>query len=1172
MATIVLQTAGAVVGGLLGPIGSAIGSAAGALLGYAIDRALIDSTREIEGPRLSGPRPFSAEEGTALPRLYGTARLGGIMLWATRFEEDLRTGRQGGKGGPRTKDYSYYANVAFALCEGPVAGVRRVWADGRELDLNNIEMRVHNGGEAMGADPLIEARQGAGNTPAYRGTAYVVFERFPLGDFGNRIPQFQFEAMRPVGSLNGRIRAVALLPGSTEYGLSPGVVTREPTPGEIIAENRHVLHGASDVVASLDELQALCPALEHVAVVVTWFGDDLRAGHCTVRPKVTGNADQNLSQPWLVSGIGRADAAVVSSHDGRAAYGGTPSDRSVINAIAEIKARGLSVTLYPFIMMDVPADNALTDPHSGASSQPPYPWRGRIGCAPADDKTGAARTQIETFCGSAETSDFAAEHDTIAFAGDPDDFGYRRMVLHYAHLAAAAGGVDAFLIGSELRELTTMRDASNAFPFVEQLCDLATDVRSVLGSGTKITYGADWSEYFGHQPPDGSGDAFFHLDPLWAHGDIDAVGIDNYVPLGDWQDGDAFGLGPDGATGAYDIGTMREAVGSGEGYDWYYASDADREARVRSPITDGAYSKPWIYRYKDFSGWWSNLHYDRVGGVEAGTPTAWTPGAKPIWFTELGCPAVDKGPNQPNVFPDAKSSEAAIPHHSTGARSDIAPFAYISAQLDHWSDMARNPLSGVYGGRMVDSDRAYLWAWDARPFPAFPSRSDVWGDGANWLRGHWLNGRIDGAALGDLINAILADHGMPNAGVGAAAGMVTGYLLADPSTARGALSPLVDLFGLRVGTRGDSLVFAQEGAAATPPQFVDEYVVPENEATLTRIRSAEIELPAELVLMFQDPLREYQTATARALALEDGARGQHRIAFPGVMDTGLGEALAADWLKRKAAAREQVRFALDQTRIDIEPGTLVRLDEAAATGTYLVTDVESGASRAVAARRLANGGPSPWRSVAPAPRPQRATREGPPLAIFLDLPMMPGVAGAENQLRIAVRARPWLPHAVYASAAESGFSRRAMVPAPAIIGVLAADAEEGSETVTVDLYDGELAGVEDARLLSGENLAALRAANGEWELLQFGEAEEIAPGRWQLGALQRGRFGTETEAAAGAGAGAYFVLADHAVVPAGLLQPEIGLELNWRIGPFGYDMSSSAFTSATLAGGLRASV
>lgn len=77
MATIVLQAAGAFIGGALGPVGSAIGSAAGAMAGYMIDRALIEGTRRVEGPRLGAMRPFMAEEGAPVARVYGTARLGG---------------------------------------------------------------------------------------------------------------------------------------------------------------------------------------------------------------------------------------------------------------------------------------------------------------------------------------------------------------------------------------------------------------------------------------------------------------------------------------------------------------------------------------------------------------------------------------------------------------------------------------------------------------------------------------------------------------------------------------------------------------------------------------------------------------------------------------------------------------------------------------------------------------------------------------------------------------------------------------------------------------------------------------------------------------------------------------------------------------------------------------
>ena len=45
--------------------------------------------------------------------------------------------------------------------------------------------------------------------------------------------------------------------------------------GETAGENTHVAKGVSDWNWSIDELVALCPNLERVALVVAWFGNDL---------------------------------------------------------------------------------------------------------------------------------------------------------------------------------------------------------------------------------------------------------------------------------------------------------------------------------------------------------------------------------------------------------------------------------------------------------------------------------------------------------------------------------------------------------------------------------------------------------------------------------------------------------------------------------------------------------------------------------------------------------------------------------------------------------------------------------------------------------------------------------------------------------------------------------
>lgn len=181
-------------------------------------------------------------------------------------------------------------------------------------------------------------------------------------------------------------------------------------------------------------------------------------------------------------------------------------------------------------------------------------------------------------------------------------------------------------------------------------------------------------------------------------------------------------------------------VQGGEGYDWYYGSDQDRIDQVRTPITDGS-GKPWVFRYKDIRNWWENYHYNRPGWVEDTLPTVWVPQSKPFWFTEIGCPAVDKGTNQPNVFIDPKSSESFFPYFSTGNPDELIQRRYIAAHHLWWGTPEQNPVSRIYGREMVDQSRIYVYCWDARPFPDFPDLTDVWSDGTNWELGHWVEGR-----------------------------------------------------------------------------------------------------------------------------------------------------------------------------------------------------------------------------------------------------------------------------------------------------------------------------------------------------------------------------------------------------------------------------------------------
>ncbi len=1183
MATILLQAAGGLVGGVFGgPLGAVLGRAAGALAGASLDASLFGGTRRSEGPRLGNSRIMEADEGAGIAKVYGTARVAGQVIWTTRFEEVATTERRGGKGGgPRveTTSYSYYGNVAVGLCEGPIAGIRRAWADGEELDLADTVHRVYRGDESQEADPLIEARQGAGNAPAYRGLAYIVFERLPLERWGNRLPQISCEILRPVGRLETDLRAITIIPGASEHALDPLAVRERLGAGEDRVVNRNVLHGSSDWTAALDELGALCPSLDRAALVVSWFGDDLRAGRCRLMPGVE-IVQRDETEVWRAGSVDRSGARLISSIDGGPAFGGTPSDQGVLRAIADLKARGLKVTYYPFILMDVPPENGLANPYGGAE-QAALPWRGRMtldiatGRAGSADGTAAARADIAAFLGTAAPAHFAMTATGVDYTG-PDEWSYRRMILHQAMLAAAAG-VDAFVIGSEMRGLTRIRDQDGRFPFVEGLIAIASEVKTMAPTAV-VTYAADWSEYFGYQPTDGSGDVFYNLDPLWASPSIDVVGIDNYLPLADWRDGD-IDADPTGPSSQYDRDWLRAGIGGGEYYDWYYASDADRAARIRTSITDGAASKPWVYRAKDVTGWWSNPHVERRAGVETAGTSAWVPMSKPVWFTELGCPAIDKGANQPNVFVDPKSSESFVPHFSAGGRDDLAQRRFLEAQLAYWDpaspdfSAAANPISPVYGGRMVDPAAIHVWTWDARPYPAFPTRGDLWSDGGNWRRGHWLSGRLANAPADALIAAILEDHGIADYDVSAVEASVTGYVSAGPGTARETLEDLLRLTGTVVHVAAGRLIFrslARLRSSREIGTFADE------DGPYVELRRGEAsERPEEIALGFLDPARAYQPGSAEAVRASASHPRKEVVQLSVVLEEAQAKELAAAMLREAAGAAETARFGVAPSLLSLEAGDVVNLAER--PGGWMVNRIETGVSRRIEARRLPErrGSLSDQGEPPIPPRPPAPATASRPLVHLLDLPLPEGGQGIDGA-RFAVQAKPWPGYSIATSRQGGAFLERAMATRPATTGQLLEALGAGPEgrldrdsTITLRLDRGALYAISRDELLDGGNLCAVRSATGLWEVLQFETAAEIAPGVFELRDLLRAQGGTEDAMIAGSPAGSAFVLLDAACEPLGLTTSDVGREMEVRVAPLGRALDDPATVTITATLGRR---
>lgn len=191
MATAILSNVGRATDG---PLGQMIGS----VVGGSIDRALTGT------PGTAALGLQSSAYGEAIPRIYGTMRVSGGVLWSTGLTQNgtVLDKLVGGASGP-----SYSTNIAVGISARPIQGIGRIWADGKLMRDASGEtsvagaIRIYTGAEDQAADPLIVAVEGMAGAPAYRGIAYVVFDNLGLDDFANHVPQFGFDVFADPASV-----------------------------------------------------------------------------------------------------------------------------------------------------------------------------------------------------------------------------------------------------------------------------------------------------------------------------------------------------------------------------------------------------------------------------------------------------------------------------------------------------------------------------------------------------------------------------------------------------------------------------------------------------------------------------------------------------------------------------------------------------------------------------------------------------------------------------------------------------------------------------------------------------------------------------------------------------------------------------------------------------------
>lgn len=1115
MAQIILSQVGAAAGARFLPqglslfgrtmSGASLGRALGGLAGQAIDASLSGAT---DGARLDGMHIMESREGAGLPIVYGRMRVAGQVIWASDFRETRRE-EQAGKAGPKFARYSYSVSFAVAICKGPIHRVDKVWANGQPVPLDRLNGRIYYGRADQSADPLLETMAGHRQVPAYRDTAYIVFEDMPLDDFGQHLPQLSFEIIgsgaTPSDSLRQQVRGMNIIPASGEFVYATEIVRETRFPNRQRPLNMNNNHARADFDLSLAQLKADLPSVQDISLTVAWYGTDLRADHCKIYPAIETRQRQTKPFSWSVDGVLRDSAYLISKSAGHGSYGGTPADQAVLQGLQAIHDAGMNITLSPFLLMDIPANNQLKD-FSGQPGQPAFPWRGRIRANPDSEL------------------DIAAQID--AFMGQDGNFGYRHFILHNARLAARARVVSSILIGSELRGLTRLQAADGSFPFVAALVALAEEVRAIVGPDMKISYAADWSEY-GAYLADGQADVLFPLDPLWASPDIDYVGIDWYPPMGDWRPGREHQDAQSGYKAADDPDYLQANITGGENYDWYYATTADREAQSRTPIIDYGFKEDWVFRQKDLNGWWSNLHYERAAGARLPLPTAWRPGMKPIRLTEIGVPALDHGTNQPNVFYDPKSSESALPAYSMGHRDDLLQRRALISALSYWQ--AQEMIEGVS-----------VWCWDARPWPAFPQLGSVWTDADNWAFGHWLNGR---AGLVEL-STILADIGNYSPisfDVTRVDGLVEGYVIDGVATLRQAMAPLMAAFDLNCIETSNGLAMMNKSAdTGAPFQPSDEI-----EGGRSNQHQMLDKAPKAVRINYISDDGRYGPAVAEARRKVGAIDHVETLSLPLVM----GETRAKNIADRLLSNLQQPVTAsvlLGPRSLILQPGDVIDLADDGRWRVEHVTD--TGLTRKL--------------DLSQARQPTPPVRDGnvpvagditpiaaDPVLIMIDAPP---IAGQPPALILACAADPWPGHvAVSAGADASSMLERTAFDAPSSIGQIKAEAGAGpvgrwdhSTSLIVDIDSHAFNSLSESGVLAGGNQVLVQTELG-WELLAFAEAVLIGPNQWRLSRLLRGLGGTRSMRIPDGG---YAIFVDDRLRRPVLSPDEAGLELSWWAG------------------------
>ena len=475
---------------------------------------------------------------------------------------------------------------------------------------------------------------------------------------------------------------------------------------------------------------------------------------------------------------------------------------------------------------------------------------------------------------------------------------------------------------------------------------------------------------------------------------------------------------------------------------------------------------------------------------------------------------------------------------------------------------------------MVHVPECAAWTWDARPYPFFPELTDVWTDGPNWRLGHWLTGRLGAVSLAALVRHLCLRAGMPEELIDVSGlwGAVEGYVISALEAPRASVSTLARHFGFDAVESEGRIKFLMRGRIASATVIPDSMVAPASAQgdVMELTRAQETELPQALKWQVARADEDYDAAQVEARRITVDTTRIASESFPMAIPPEEAERRCRRALMKAWVGRASALFRLPPSRLALDPCDVILLDhDGRQTEMRLVSIADSDLRSVDAVRQdravydLPPGEPRPASLSTP-------TVFGAPDVLLLDLPQLREDQPAHRPM-VAAHAKPWPGEiAVYRSAATDAFALLTTFSTRARMGVLVADFYTGpvsrfdlGNALVVDLYSGTLESVTDITLLGGANALAVETGAGQWEIVQAGAAELIAPGRYRLTRLLRGQRGTEGAIVSTVPSGARVVVLDTTLASMPISEADLGLPWNWRIGPASRPVSDETFVAST---------